>query len=169
MASVRFLALCLLCVAFAASVDVSAAYACGGSARSGQAAERQVLCLVNAERTKRGLPKLSLSGDLRQAARGHSSHMVGSRFFDHTCPHGSTPSTRARRAGYGSQTIGENLAWGSGSWASARYTVKSWMRSPGHRANILRRSYRRVGVGVKRGAPRGGVSGASTYTAVFGG
>ena len=42
---------------------------------------------------------------------------------------------------------GENLAWGAPS-LSARRTARLWMRSPGHRANILSPDYTRVGIGV---------------------
>lgn len=48
--------------------------------------------------------------------------------------------------------------------------MRAWMRSPGHRANILSRTFREVGVGIAIGAPTtaGGVLDAGTYTTDFG-
>ena len=71
--------------------------------------------------------------------------------------------TRARR----SWTIGENIGWGGGSLATPRSMVRGWMNSAGHRANILSRGFRMIGIGIANGAPNGG-SGA-TYATDFGG
>jgi uncharacterized protein YkwD len=116
-----------------------------------------VLCLHNAERARHRLPPLRENPRLRRAAERHASHMVGARFFDHTDPAGATMLDRLRRAGYTSGahawSVGENIAWGSGRLATAAEIHRSWMRSPGHRANILRRSFREVGIGVETGVP----------------
>ena len=45
--------------------------------------------------------------------------------------------------------------------------MNSWMASPGHKANILKRAYREVGIGIRLGVPSDGTVGA-TYTADFG-
>ena len=63
--------------------------------------------------------------------------------------------------------LGENLEWGTGALATPRGALESWMKSPGHRANILRRSFRELGVGVVLGVPVGDTAGA-TYTVDFG-
>ena len=63
--------------------------------------------------------------------------------------------------------MGENLAWATGVESTPAGIMRDWMASPGHRANILRRSYRDVGVGVVIGVPSDGTIGA-TYTADFG-
>jgi uncharacterized protein YkwD len=47
--------------------------------------------------------------------------------------------------GHRSWSAGENLAWGAPR-ITARQTVRAWLRSPGHRANLLKRSWRNVGV-----------------------
>ena len=65
-------------------------------------------------------------------------------------------------------TVGENIAWGSLDWATPRAIMRSWMNSPPHRANILNRSFRDIGIGVARGAPVSGVSNAATYVTDFG-
>lgn len=46
--------------------------------------------------------------------------------------------------------VGENLAWGTGRYASVRSIFRAWIHSPEHRANILGR-YTQVGVGLRVG------------------
>ena len=133
-----------------------------------------VLCLHNAERVRHGLPRLSENPRLRRAAARHTAHMVEARFVDHTTPTGSTMVDRIRRAGYTSGargwSIGENIAWGSGRLATASQIQRSWMKSPGHRANILQGAFREIGIGIETGVPvqfSASQSGA-TYPADFG-
>ena len=64
--------------------------------------------------------------------------------------------------------VGENLAWGPGSRGNARNIVGAWMGSPQHRAAILDRKFRDVGVGFRRGSPYRRHSAAGTYTLDFG-
>jgi uncharacterized protein YkwD len=133
-----------------------------------------VLCLHNAERARHGLPKLRENWRLRRAASRHSTRMVGSHFFDHTTPAGLTMAERIRSTGYTNGahawSIGENIAWGSGRLATASQIQHGWMKSPGHRANILQRSFREIGIGIAPGLPvhlSASQSGA-TYTTDFG-
>ena len=65
-------------------------------------------------------------------------------------------------------TLGENLAWGSYQLATPKSIVRSWMHSPGHRANILNADFHEIGVGVVEGAPEPGVESAATYATSFG-
>lgn len=139
-----------------------------------EAVRGAVLCLHNAARARRGLPRLSENPRLRRAAARHTSDMVGAHFFDHTTPAGATLVDRIRRTGYTSGargwSIGENIAWGTGRLATAAQIHRSWMSSPGHRANILDRSFREIGIGIETGVPvrlSTSQSGA-TYTADFG-
>lgn len=129
-------------------------------------------CLINAERARSGRAPLRSSGQLARAARRHSLRMVGERFFSHVTPAGSTVLDRLRReTGYlrraRSYALAENIAWGMGALATPLQTVRSWMRSSGHRRNMLDPAYRDVGVGVAPGAPQGASGAAATYTAVF--
>jgi uncharacterized protein YkwD len=130
-----------------------------------------ILCLHNVIRTQHDLPALRANVRLRDAAEGHSQNMVSRGFFDHTTPNGVTMVDRILHARYTSRnqawTLGENLAWATGTMATPRGVVKMWMDSPGHRANILKRAYREIGVGVVTGTPTGSDRGA-TYTADFG-
>jgi uncharacterized protein YkwD len=133
----------------------------GADALPGQAAGDDVrdatLCLMNAERTARGLGRLQAEPLLGRVASSYARQMVRGRFFDHTSPGGSTMLARIRATTYlrdvASWSVGENLAWGSGSLATPRATVRAWMQSPDHRANLLDRRFADVGIGVAAGAP----------------
>ena len=130
-----------------------------------------VLCLHNQIRADRGLPLLRENARLRRAAAAHSSDMVSRGFFEHTTPDGVTMVERIMATRYASPrvgwAIGENLAWGTGNLATPRAIMKAWMDSPGHRANVVTRAYREIGIGVVTGVPSDRGAGA-TYTADFG-
>jgi uncharacterized protein YkwD len=130
-----------------------------------------ILCLHNQIRAEHGLPRLRDNKRLRRAAVGHSRNMVSKKFFDHTTPSGVTMVDRILKARYVREDqgwmLGENLAWGTGSYATPRGAVQAWMQSPGHRANILKRGYRELGVGLVLGVPVSDAAGA-TYTVDFG-
>ena len=133
-----------------------------------------IRCLLNAERRSRGLRPLRSNSRLARAARLHSRDMVSKRYFSHDARDGRSMLDRIRAAGYlrarAAFTVGENIGWGSGSLASPRALVRAWMDSPPHRANILHRRYREIGIGLVLGAPSPGVSGAAvTATTNFGG
>ncbi len=131
-----------------------------------------VLCLHNRERAARGLAKLSEHPALRTAADEHSAHMVDAPFFSHDAPGGSDMADRILGAGYArgqGWSLGENIAWGTGSLATAAEIQRAWMESPGHRANIMRPQFREIGIGVAVGVPVGsGSRHGATYTADFG-
>jgi len=130
-----------------------------------------VLCLHNRIRAAHGLPRLRQNRRLRRAALGHSRDMVRDGYFAHTTPEGGTMVDRILRAEYVRNdegwALGENLAWGTGSLGTPEGAVDAWMSSPGHRANILKKAYRELGVGVAIGVPLSDAAGA-TYTVDFG-
>ena len=131
----------------------------------------QTLCLLNRERQARGLRSLHMNRKLTSAAAAHSRHMVRHDYFAHTTPTGVDFVDRILGHRYAKRSqrwsVGENLAWGTGSLSTPGKTVEAWMNSPGHRANILNRRFRHVGVGIVLGAPGQGGNGA-TYTTDFG-
>jgi uncharacterized protein YkwD len=170
-------------VAFAAALFVaapSAAFAaCDGaddvpSAASLDVARSTTLCLLNQERTSRGLRKLRSNGRLRDAAQGYSRQMVSRNFFDHVSPTGSTLVSRIKATNYlasaNGWSLGENIAWGGGSRATPRETVDAWMNSAGHKRNILTGSFDEIGIGVVVGAPADLPEDmpSATYTTDFG-
>ena len=165
----------MLGVLLVPAAHASAACPSGGAAPNGGykntvKLRSAVLCLVNAQRTQRGLPPRRVSPRLRNAANRHSRDMVAQRFFDHRSPAGHDVIDRARDAGYvkprRTWSVAENLAWGTGTFATPRSVVRQWMESPGHRANILNGSLRDAGVGIAASTPEGGLGG--TYTLVLG-
>ncbi len=137
---------------------------------NGQRVSIAVLCLTNRDRARHGLPNLKTNARLRKAATAHSADMVRAGYFAHSTPRGTTFAQRIHGAGYvrsdHSWTIGENLAWGSGTGGTARGVHRAWMRSPLHRANILKPAYREAGIGISLGTPGGGAG--ATYTTDFG-
>ena len=104
-------------------------------------------------------------------ATRYARSMVRHGFFSHTSPGGATLLDRVRAVGYGGRRVaaGEALAWAQGRLATPRAIVRAWMASPPHRAVLLGRGYRDVGVGVALGTPYGGATSRSaTYAADFG-
>jgi uncharacterized protein YkwD len=121
------------------------------------AIESATLCLVNSERTNRGLVALRVDPLLQGVATAHSADMIARDYFAHTTPSGDTAAQRILDSGYvpagAGYTIGENIAYGTGSLATPRSIVTAWMNSPGHRANILDASYRQTGLGALAKVP----------------
>jgi uncharacterized protein YkwD len=164
-----------LTVVLVAAPTASAAGACSAAnasikTASKRALVRATLCELNAERKRRGLRPLRLNRRLSAASRAHSAAMARRHFFSHTSPNGASFVDRIRRTGYlrgaRSWSVGENIAYGSGSLSTPRAIGRAWMNSPGHRANILSPSFRSVGIGIAAGTPDGGEG--ATYTTDFG-
>jgi uncharacterized protein YkwD len=130
-----------------------------------------LLCLHNQIRGQAGLGALKDNAKLRKAATGHSNAMVAQGFFDHTSPNGNTFVDRILAAGYVKRndawSLGENLAWGTGELSTPQAIMNAWMNSSGHKANILKKSYKEVGIAVRLGVPSDAGVGA-TVTADFG-
>ncbi len=107
--------------------------------------------LVNAERARAGLPPLVADPDLIRLARLKSADMVENDYFSHVSPVYGSPFDMMKAAGISYVTAGENIA-GATSLALAH---EGFMRSPGHRANILRETFTHIGIGVVEGGPYG--------------
>lgn len=136
--------------------------------------ERRIHDLVNSERANKKANKLDFDRQLAEIARAHSADMARRQFFDHTNPDGKNATDRGRVAGYlcqkfyggfFTQGLAENIYRGNlysriritGSqrtydWYSpeeiAREVVEGWMDSPGHRRNILEKTYGKEGIGI---------------------
>ncbi len=104
-----------------------------GSGNSALAAE--VVRQTNMERAARGLTELRVDSELTRAATVRARELVES--FSHTRPDGSSWATVS------SSVSGENIARGHN---SADRVMAAWMSSDGHRDNILRAGYTRIGV-----------------------
>ena len=113
--------------------------------------EAQMLELVNREREAAGLKPLAPDPELTAVARAHSTDMFARGYFAHVSPDGLDPFERMRRAGVTFRTAGENLALAP----TVRVAHTGLMNSPGHRANILRPAFGRLGIGIVDGGYRG--------------
>jgi len=160
-----------------AGAPAASAASCGSaSAQPGEVSKAAMasstICLLNAERTERGLRPLKVNRRLSRAATAHADDMVRRDYFSHETLIGTSFVTRIRRTGYLSGPrawiVGENLAWGSGDRSSPASIVRAWMHSPGHRANILQRRFREIGLGLVMGAPKQPFNPAVTYATEFG-
>ena len=139
---------------------------------SNKTVKQTTLCLLNQQRRMHGRRALSSNRRLARAARKHARDMVRRNYFSHTSPSGASFVDRIMRQDYVDPgegwTLGENLAWGSYQLATPKSIVRSWMHSPGHRANILNPAFREIGIGVVTGAPVAGTDHAATYATSFG-
>jgi uncharacterized protein YkwD len=114
--------------------------------------EAEVLRLVNLERAQANCRPLQADEQLALAARRHSADQAANGYFDHTSQDGRTWADRIAATSYQGRPGGENIAAGQPTPAAV---MDSWMKSPGHRANILNCSFKDLGVGVARGGSYG--------------
>jgi uncharacterized protein YkwD len=136
--------------------------------------ELAVLQQLNQVRRAHHLVPLTLSPDLNAAARQHSNDMLANGYFAHNSSNGERFWQRIKsfypEPRYGSWSVGENLYWTSGS-ATAPGSVKAWMASPEHRANILNPVWRQIGIATVSSADAPGAFGnlgATVITTDFG-
>jgi uncharacterized protein YkwD len=162
---------CRLCagVVLTAAIAVVAqapalAAGCPGASASAASAKpgklrSALLCVVNRKRASSGVRALRVDRRMQRAAGRHARDMERRHYFAHQRPGGPDLTTRLERAGWRGHAWGENIAYGCGSSASPRATVRMWMNSPPHRAIMLSGTYRVGGVGVTDWAPcgRGGM------------
>jgi uncharacterized protein YkwD len=135
-------------------------------------ARRSIGCLLNHARDRHSVRHLRPNPRLKRAAKRHTAYMKRHRCFSHECPGEPSFLSRLRRVNYvvgglSRWKIGENIAWGNGRQGTPKAIVRSWLRSPGHRANILDPQYRQAGVSFKSGCRRGKRCGV-LFTTVFG-
>ncbi|MBM4434458.1 MAG: serine protease [Chloroflexi bacterium] len=114
-------------------------------------AEAQMLALLNEERAAAGLRPLTLDPRLVPVARAHSEEMFRLRYFGHQSPQTGSPFDRLQWAGIRYSRAGENLAYAQ----SVAVAHRGLMASEGHRENILRPEFTRIGIGVISAGPYG--------------
>jgi uncharacterized protein YkwD len=134
--------------------------------------EHRLLDLINSARAHYGLPALHVQSPLISAARAHSREMLKDDYFSHRSITGLSPATRVVRSGYSlsgyrSWVVGENIGLGLGALGTPQAIFAAWMHSPAHRANILSRRFRDVGLGEVSGT-FDGYRGVLMYTVDFG-
>jgi uncharacterized protein YkwD len=115
------------------------------------ALEARMLELVNRERAEAGLKPLAMDAELTRVARRHSADMLARGYFSHGSPEGKTAFDRIRAERIPFLIAGENLAYAP----TLAIAHNGLMHSPGHRANILRPQFGRVGIGIMDAGARG--------------
>jgi len=141
-------------------------------------AEARLVHRINHVRANHGLSPLRVVTRLRRAATRHSNSMGRIGYFRHELRYKGTWKSFGTwirwywpGAGYTSWSAGENLAWGAPD-LGPRKTVSLWMHSPGHRANLLNKSWNRIGVSIVHVSDPVGIfndfTAATVVTADFG-
>jgi uncharacterized protein YkwD len=126
----------------------------------------QVVELTNQFRAKNGLAPLTFNSKLSDSAQTHSRNMAMQDFFDHKGLDGTSEGDRAVQAGYERRAVAENIAAGQ---KTPRQVVDTWIKSPGHRANLLNPTAKDIGVGYFFLANDTGKTNYNAYwTQVFG-
>jgi uncharacterized protein YkwD len=133
--------------------------------------EQQIVKYVNQERVERHLPKLKVQSALVAAARAHSTDMGQNKYFEHDSLDGSSFADRIiangyDREGYSSWKTGETIGWGAGLYSAPVLIVDQWMDSPMHRAVILKKSLKEIGVGAVSTEGFGSVEGTVWFFTV---
>lgn len=115
---------------------------------------KEIFNLINREREAAGVPRLREDTVLKKAAEEHSADMLEHGYFSHWSPNPGRSNVRKRvnLAGADPIRLSENIytCTGYAPETVAAMTVEAWMKSSGHRANILDRRLNAVGVGVFR-------------------
>jgi uncharacterized protein YkwD len=168
----------LLASAARASTDPYAALL-APSGTCGQAADQLGLdaataqlamqCLTNYARAQQGLAPLQLNATLNAAGQTKLKSNVSCAEFSHTpCgePFDTVFATYVQ--GATSYEIGENIAWGTGSYGTPRQAMNGWVHSAGHRENILTAAYADLGIGYLPGQTFQGYDGATLWSQEFG-
>lgn len=108
-----------------------------------------ILRETNRHRAENGLAALALNAKLSSAAQAKVNDMFHQQYFEHIGPDGRGPSDWVSSAGYDYIAVGENLALGN--FDSDADLVQAWMNSPGHRANILNKGFKEIGLAATAG------------------
>ena len=163
---VAILAVMLVASLSLASMATAHARGCAGAHRAiahtfRAELQRAVVCLINRQRRRHGLPRLRENQRLNRSAQGWTNVMVSHRDFSH----GADFSARISAVGFDWSNVGENIATG---YTTPAAVVRAWMASKGHCQNILNPQYRYVGTGVSDRSIAGHSSLAGTWTQDFG-
>lgn len=105
----------------------------------------EVLRLTNEYRAKFGVQTLVWSDLLGRSAQVHALDMAERGFFAHNNPDGEQPQDRMIDVGWNIYPMGENIAAGQVSPADV---MQGWINSPGHRANLVRREFKHIGIAL---------------------
>jgi len=165
------LALFLALAAGASASLVAPVAACpnqSNASASAAAQEQAMGCMTDFARARAGLGALADSPQLDLSSQDKGADVLRCDSFSHTAC-GREFTYWMREAGYMSETcwhVGENLAWGVGSYGTVRSIFRAWLRSPEHRRNILG-DYEALGLSRQAGELEGRAN-TVVWTAHFG-
>lgn len=121
-----------------------------------EAQESAMLCMTDYARAQSGQVDLAPAPELDQSAGDKGADILRCDSFSHfAC--GREFTYWMRQTGYISSQcwrVGENLAWGNGSYGTVRSIFRAWMSSPGHRENILG-NFTQIGISLRVGTLAG--------------
>ncbi len=143
---------------------------CPNQTNPGLSAEEQasvMFCMTNYARGVNGLAPLKSSRLLGRAAAQKSIDILGCDEFSHyAC--GRDFDFWDQKFGYlrGCWKVGENIAWGTGSYSTVRAIFTAWLESTEHHENILG-PYKEIGIGLRVGRLES-YEGAAVWTQDFG-
>ena len=134
----------LVLASLLACAPVAAPHAAAACAAAPTAAERHALDEINRFRARNGRAALCYDARIAAAARWLARDMAANDYFGHTDSRGRDGGQRLRSFGYVWSWWGENIAAGYRTWHAA---IVAWENSPEHRANLLSRHFREIGLG----------------------
>lgn len=135
--------------------------------------DRTVKCMLNEQRTRRGLRALRSNSRLHAPARYHNWDLIFNLgFLSHNSSNGESAVQRILRYGYTSGTrswtVGEIIAYAWGVFKTPRSIVGGWLNSPPHRTILLMSKWHDFGVAGRRGVPGNTLAFGAVYTVDFG-
>src|SRR5437764_286024 len=131
-------------------------------------ARKAMLCLTNYARVHSGLKRLVGNAMLNQAGEAKLDADLSCGEFSHTpCGKPFDVVFAGYTAGAGSYALGENIAWGTGTFGTPRQTMTAWLHSSEHRQNILSSTFHELGIGYVTGRTFQGASGATLWSQEF--
>jgi uncharacterized YkwD family protein len=118
-------------------------------AANSAAMQTEMLGYINAERAKENLAPLVLDKALSDGAYLKSKDMDQNGYFDHNSPTYGSPFDMMKSLGITYHYAGENIA----KHTSVKGAHDAFMNSPGHRANIMKAEYTKIGLGFVQDGP----------------
>ena len=161
--TIASLVLCLYISEVLAQPQLSEAYAAQSmkstSRRTIAQQEAEIVRLVNVKRVENGLKPLKANLDIARSARNKSQDMATNKYFSHVSPTFGSTFKLMESFGIRFSAAGENIAYGQKTPAAV---MNAWLNSPGHRANILSKTYTNIGVGLAKNS-----NGICYWTQIF--
>lgn len=111
-----------------------------------------LIALTNTDRQAQDIGTVIENAKLDEAARLAAEDMAAKGYFAHVAPDGTTPWHWLELAGYQYKYAGQNLAV---NFTDSADVETAWMKSPTHRANIVKSEYTEIGIGVANGVYKG--------------